>query len=266
MIYRTFTTFKHHTTMIQWKVRLRASTIHLGLSLLVAAMAATLVFLVWYPYPYREISGGRELFQLVVAVDVILGPLITFFIFNRAKPWSELRRDLAVVGVIQLAGLGYGLWTVFIARPVHLVFEYDRFRVVHAVEVPHDLLPRAAPDVRAMPLHGPTLLAARPFANDTEKMEFTFAALQGLDLGARPELWQPYAQAHARVLSSAKPVGVLKARFPGRSAEIDGVLSRAGLKADRALWLPMVGRKSFWTAFVDPATAVPVGYMDLDSF
>ena len=47
---------------------------------------ALLVFAVWYPYPYREISGGRDLFLLVVAVDVVLGPLITFAVFNRAKP------------------------------------------------------------------------------------------------------------------------------------------------------------------------------------
>jgi len=62
-------------------------------------------------------------------VDVILGPLITLTVFNRSKPRSELVRDLTVVGLIQLAALGYGLWTVFVARPVHLVFEYDRFRV-----------------------------------------------------------------------------------------------------------------------------------------
>jgi len=122
--------------MTDWKFRLKAAAVHLCISLLVAGCAAWLVFGVWYPYPYREISGGRELFMLVVTVDVMLGPLITFIVFDRRKPRRELGRDLALVGLIQLAGLGYGLWTVHAARPVHLVFEIDRFRVIHAVDVP----------------------------------------------------------------------------------------------------------------------------------
>ena len=128
----------HHTASFDWRSRLRAATIHLGLSAIVAVLAALLVFALWYPWPYGEISGGRELFRLVVAVDVVLGPLITFTIFNRAKPRRELRRDLAVVVLLQLAGLGYGLWTVQLARPVHLVYELDRFRVVHQVEIPEE--------------------------------------------------------------------------------------------------------------------------------
>ncbi|NTV87211.1 MAG: pilus assembly protein, partial [Burkholderiaceae bacterium] len=122
--------------MTDWKIRARAAAVHLCISLLVAGVAAGLVFGLWYPYPYREISGGRELFLLVVAVDVVLGPLVTFVVFNRTKPRKELVRDLALVGLMQLAGLAYGLWTVHEARPVHLVFEIDRFRAVHAVDVP----------------------------------------------------------------------------------------------------------------------------------
>ena len=77
----------------------------------------------WYPYPYRELSGGRELFALVVAVDVVLGPLITLVIFNPAKTRRHLVMDFTVIGLLQVAALAYGLWTVFVARPVHLVFE-----------------------------------------------------------------------------------------------------------------------------------------------
>ena len=88
----------HHTATFDWRQRLRAAGVHLGLCALVALMAAVLVFFLWYPYPYRVISGGRELFQLVVGVDVIVGPLITFAIFDRAKPRTELRRDLEAQG------------------------------------------------------------------------------------------------------------------------------------------------------------------------
>ena len=48
--------------------------------------------------------------------------------------------DFSVVGLLQLAALIYGLFTVFIARPVHLVFEFHRMAVVHAVDVDPKLL------------------------------------------------------------------------------------------------------------------------------
>lgn len=249
-----------------WKDRFKASGIHLGVSLTVALLAALLVFGLWYPYPYREISGGRELFMLVVTVDVILGPLITLAVFNRNKPWTELRRDLGVVVLIQLAALGYGLWTVFVARPVHMVFEYDRFRVVHAIDVPPELLLQTPPEVDALPLTGPTLLALRPFRNDKEKMDATLAALQGVPLSARPDLWQPYAKSISEILLAAKPVSELKFRLASQAGAIEHVLSDAGRTSQATVYLPLVGRKSFWTVFLDPVTAQVVATMPLDSF
>ena len=225
-----------------------------------------LVFGIWYPYPYRELSGGRELFLILVTVDVILGPLITLAIFNRAKPRKELRRDLAVVGLIQLAALGYGLWTVFVARPVHLVFEIDRFRVVHAIDVPIDLMDKVPEGIDAMPLGGPTPLSVRPFRSRQESSDATLAALQGIALGARPDLWEPYAAGRARILEAAKPAEQLKSRFASKAAEIDAALAKAGRQASNTVYLPLAGRKAFWTAFIDPATADVVAFLPLDSF
>ena len=254
------------TSSAFWHDRLKASAIHLGLSLTIALLAGLLVFGIWYPYPYREISGGRELFLLVVTVDVILGPLITLAVFNRSKPMGELRRDLVIVVLIQLAALGYGLWTVSVARPVHMVFEIDRFRVVHAIDVPPEMLDKAPPGVDAMPITGPTLLAVRPFRDQKESSDATIAALQGAQLGFRPDLWQPYAQAIPEVLKAALPVQALKARFANRAPEIDRLLTVAGVKPDSVVYLPLVGRSAFWTVFLDPVDARVVATMPLDPF
>lgn len=254
------------TSALQWKDRLRASTIHLGISLLIGALAGLLVFGLWYPYPYRDTSGGRELFLIVVAVDVILGPLITLTVFNRNKPRNELVRDLTTVGLIQLAALAYGIWTVFVARPVHLVFEYDRFRVVHAIEVPDELLSQAPADVRKMPLTGPTVLALRPFRDVNEEGGATLMALQGLPLSARPDLWQAYPQARQRVLAAAKPLDELHRRFAQQSSVIDTAVAQTRQNADTLRYLPMVARKTFWTVLVDAGSAEVRGFVPLDSF
>jgi hypothetical protein len=252
--------------MINWKERRTASAVHLGISLCIAALAGLVVFGVWYPYPYRDISGGRELFLILVSVDVAIGPLITLVVFNRQKPRTELRRDLAFVGVIQMMALAYGLSTVAQARPVHLVFEIDRFRVVQGVDVPKELLARQTAKVDAMPWLGPTLLAVRPFHSDRERLDATLVALRGLQLGARPDLWEPYEAAKPRVLKAAKPVAQLKQRFSERAGDIDAALKAAGRNPNTTDYLPLVGRRAFWTAFVDPVTADVVGFMPLDPY
>lgn len=249
-----------------WKDRLQASAVHFALSAFVAALAALLVFGLWYPYPYREISGGRELFLLVVTVDVIMGPLITLAIFDRRKPYAELRRDLAIVVLLQMSALGYGLWTVAMARPVHMVFEIDRFRIVHAIDVPPEMMAQAPAGISALPYMGPSLLGLRPFKDGQEQMEATMAALQGVSLGFRPDLWQTYDASRKDVLRVAKPVGQLKARFPEHSTAIDAALAGKGEAADAAQYVPLAGRKDFWTVLVDGRNADVLGYLPLDSF
>lgn len=261
----------HHTTMTPpspsfWKDRLQASAVHFSLSVLVAALSALLVFGLWYPYPYREISGGRELFMLVVAVDVIMGPLITLAIFDRRKPWKELRRDLFIVVLLQLSALCYGLWTVALARPVHMVFEIDRFRIVHAIDVPDELLPQTPKGLSARPYTGPSVLGLRAFKDGQEQMEMTMAALQGVQLGFRPDLWQDYAASRQDVMRVAKPVGELRQRFPAQVAAIDAALAGQGAAADAARYLPLAGRKDFWTVLVDGRNGDILAYLPLDSF
>ncbi|MFM2276079.1 MAG: hypothetical protein RL211_1951 [Pseudomonadota bacterium] len=249
-----------------WKDRFRASGLHLGISLVLAAFAGALVFGLWYPFPYREISGGRELFWLLVSVDVVLGPLITLAIFDRRKPGRELVRDLALVGLIQLAALGYGLWSVFVARPVYLVFEYSRFVVVHAVDVPQELLGQAPPGLQSLPLTGPGLLSLRPFKDEAERMSATFAALQGAALSARTDFWQSYAAGAADVLRVARPVAELRARFAHRAAVIDGALAGLGREAGGLVYVPMVSRQLSWTVLLEPGSAQVLGFLPVDSF
>jgi hypothetical protein len=251
------------------KSRLLAAGIHLMLSLVVAAAAAWLVFGIWYPYPYREISGGRELFFIVITVDVVMGPLLTLTVFNRNKLARELRRDLSIIGLLQIAALVYGLWTVSVARPVHLVFEIDRFRVVHAIEVTDAELAQAPPELQQLPWTGPTLLSMRAFRDDKEKIDMTLVALGGAPLGARPGLWQGYEKAGPQIQVAAKPLGNLKTRFPAQAGLIDSALKSApgASKSGATLgYLPIAGRDKYWTALLDLNTTKVIAFVPIDSF
>lgn len=251
--------------MIIWRDRFKAFGIHLTISLLIAALAALLVFFVWYPYPYREISGGRELFAILVTIDVILGPMLTLSIFDRNKSRRALVFDFAVIGLAQLLALGYGLFTVFAARPVHLVFEYDRFRVVHAIDVPREMLPKTPAGIEALPLTGPTVLSVRRVTNE-EKADVGMQELAGLPVSARPDFWQPYGKARSEVLQQSKPVSELKARFAAKASLIDQGIKASGRPIEKLRYLPLAGRKEFWTALIDPDDGKMLAAIALDPY
>lgn len=247
------------------KGRLRAFGIHFSISVAIALIAAFVVFFVWYPYPYRELSGGRELFLILITVDVIIGPLLTAVIFNRNKSRRALLFDLSLISVMQLLALGYGLSTVTVVRPVHLVFEYDRFRVVHAADVPQSLLSKTPAGIEALPLTGPTVLSTRNVL-PAEKADVVMAELGGLPIGARPDFWQPFEEAKAEVLAQAKPIAELKARFPAQNAIIEQAVATSGHSAEKLGYLPVVGRKDFWTALIDSETGKIVATIPLDPY
>lgn len=239
---------------------------HFLISALILLVVGGLIFFVWYPHPYRVLAGGLNLFLLVAAVDVVLGPVCTFAVASAKKSLKELRMDVALIAILQMGALSYGAWTVFQARPVYLAFEIDRLRVVHAIDVDPDLLAKSAPGFRSLPVRGPELVAVRPFASAAEKMDVTMAALQGVDIGARADLWVGYDTQTQAIQSAALPLSALLVAKPEFGPAIQAGLVSAGLKLDGARYLPVAGRNSFWTAILSPQDARPVLFLPVDPY
>lgn len=246
--------------------RLRMGGMHLVVSLLVALLAAALVLLVWYPAPYRSLSGGLHLFSLLVVVDVMLGPLATTVVSKPGKPVREWRTDVALIALVQCAALAYGLWTLHQARPVYMAFEVDRLRVVHAVDVPSELLGRAPEDLQKLPMTGPGWVAVRPLANSAESMEATFAALQGVHMAFRPDLWMPYEHAGEAIRREAQSVMELMEREPALRQPLQQALDQHGVAVSDVIYLPVVSRAQFWTALLQTNTLKPFAYLPLDPY
>ncbi|MCW5665114.1 MAG: pilus assembly protein [Piscinibacter sp.] len=245
--------------------RLKASGAHLLISVGVAALAAVLVLQVWYPREYSTLAGGRELFWLLVSVDVVVGPLLTFVAFNLRKPRGELVRDLSVIAVLQLAALGYGLHTVYLARPVALVFEVDRFRVVAANDVYLEELPQARPEFGSLSLTGPRVIGARTSQGGEERLRAIDLALKGYDIGQRPAYWQPYSESRDAALARARPVGLLLERYAKDADRLRTKLAELHLAPDKARFLPVMARADGWVALLD-ASGELVGFAPYDGF
>lgn len=255
---------QHSLARLQVGGRARAALIHLGFSAAVAALAALLVFGLWYPAPFSEISGGRELFFIVIAVDVVLGPIITFAIFNRNKPWSELRRDLAIVVLLQLAGLAYGLYTAAEVRPVVVALEGTRLRVVRAIDLHGANLTAAPPEFRRLPLWGVRYVATRP-PNASEKSLALDMGLKGIDIGMRPEFWLPPLATGVAMAQARQPLAKLHKLYPNRATELDAAIASTGRPADTLSYLPILARRTDWVALVAEDGNV-VGFAPFDGF
>lgn len=249
------------------KAALRAAFAHFGASLVVAVLAAVLVFGLWYPYPYRELAGGRELFFLIMVVDVVCGPLLTFVLFNPKKPKWELRSDLGLVVLIQLGALAYGVYTLAMARPVYLVYEVDRFRMVSVADIqPGELKPQSG-GLHRLPWTGPQVIGVREPANAEEKLKSLDLSLQGNEPSARPDWWVSYDQNKEQVLSRAKPLQILRDRHSSRSDVIDQAVRESGLTEVDLKWLPLTGFKSTaWVVLVDAKTAHVKAFAPVDGF
>jgi hypothetical protein len=249
-----------------WWPRTKAASFHLGLSALIASFSGALVFFVWFPFPYREISGGRSLFELVVAVDMVLGPLLTWVVFDVRKPRKELVRDVATIGVLQLSALAYGLWSVYLARPVYLVYEVDRFVVVSAADVDPEDLPGALPAFQRLPAHGVRLIGVRDSRDGQERLRSFELALAGKDRSLRPDYWQELDEANLKELSQrAKPLRNLMVPLSTDKNAVKTWLETNGRKEGELLYLPVTGSNAIWTALLDAQSLKIVGYVPIDS-
>lgn len=254
---------------------LRAAAVHLLISVAIAGVVALLVFGAWFPSPWRELVGGTELFWLIVGVDVVCGPLLTLVVFAPTKPRAELRRDLVFVAMVQLVALGYGVHTLSYARPVALVYEVDRFRVVTFADLEESeasTAPAWAQPWSLAPLH---TVGLRPVATNQEKIASVDASLQGVEPSQRPGWWQDYSLSVSRVLQRAHPIVQLRTRHPDQTALLAAELARAvrdrqpgeTRNPEALLWMPLVSRRATdWVVLLDPTSARPRGYIHADGF
>lgn len=228
--------------------RYKASFTHLTISALVAGVAYLAVRYFWYPGPLFEVAGGLELLLVVICVDVTLGPLITLIIYKPGK-WG-LKFDLAVIGILQVAALAYGLEAIAESRPVYITFVKDRFELVRAGELDPADVAQGAPGFQSLSWFGYRLAGARMPRDPNEQLKhMDLAIIGGKDIQMFPKLYVPYDQIAPEAARAAAPMARLKKLNPDRVAEIDSLVRGAGGESELG-FLPMRAGKRDMTVVV----------------
>lgn len=242
--------------------RHRAALIHLSISAGVASAVVAVLILVWYPPPLFSASGADLLAMTIIGVDVVIGPLLTWIVFQPGK-WG-LKFDLWCIGIAQTIALGYGLYVMSISRPVFIVATIDRLVVVHAIELDAADL-EAAPYAagRRLSWLGPVLLAAERPADPKAAERLLFAALGGKDLQHFPQYYTALAT-QADVLRRHH-IGPERLRDldPDAARRLSEILDQPDCR-DRCVVLPLEARQRAITAVVDLSGAKLRALIDLD--
>lgn len=230
--------------------RYKAAAIHLFFSCLILATIFLLIAYVWYPHKLFGLAAGFELLRLIVVVDLIIGPLVMLIIFDAKK--KLIKMDVAIILVCQIGFMSYGMWSMFSARPVFLVFSEKHFYLVRANEIESkDLLAAKNEEFHHLPLSGPINVGAVIPNSSTVQQDLIFAGLGGMGIQNLPQYFVPYEQVAGEVLKAGKTLqgmGVDVATKQ-RISDYEKNVSRSGL------YLPMVNKSTPLIVVIDPKTA-----------
>ncbi|WP_338456853.1 hypothetical protein [uncultured Alteromonas sp.] len=110
--------------------RYQAFAVHMAISLVIFFILLVCITQYWYPGILFDTGNGWKAIGMIVGIDLVLGPLLTFIVFNHNK--NSLKFDLAIIALVQTAALVYGTWTIHQTRPVALAFINNSFHTIYA--------------------------------------------------------------------------------------------------------------------------------------
>ncbi|WP_331353219.1 TfpX/TfpZ family type IV pilin accessory protein [Cellvibrio sp. UBA7671] len=243
------------------KLRLIASLIHFGLSALVAMVFSGVVFGLWYPNQLDIATGVTSIFLLVLGVDVVLGPLLTLIVFNPLK--KELKRDLFIIVMIQLAALFYGVRSVYQGRPIYVAFNIDRFDLVQASDItPKSFADAKLEQFKSVPRWGAELVFARRPDDPDERRELLFGALSGgADLAYIPKYYDSYSNNAAFVSAKIRELNELIGFNPDSKAQVERLIEK--YPPAEFGYLPLRASRQDMTLILNKKTAAIVEYVSL---
>ncbi len=232
--------------------KLKASLTHLALSGLVVGGIFLIIFFAWYPYPYFEIRGAGGIVLILIGVDLVLGPLLTFIVYKPKK--KTLVFDLSVIVIIQLAALVYGVSAIFEERPYFMVYAVDRFTLLAEKDV--DFSEIADRSLREKPGIGPVMVLAKmpedPQEQQNLMMEVVFENKPDLD--RRPKYWVPYRENLDIVFARTKTLQELKKQREAVAGLVDKIVASHDGVIDDLAFAPMIGKNGDFAIVLERKT------------
>ena len=203
--------------------RLKFFLSHLSISLIIALLVIGLVFFVWYPFSLAIAVGVTHIFLMLLAIDVIIGPILGVLVYKEGK--KSLKFDLTVIILLQLSALCYGIYSIEQGRPAWLVYNVDRFELVRKNEIVDQNINQAQPQFQEPSWLKPQFVATE-FAKDANKRSDDMFAevLGGISIAQRPERYVELNKAKKQMQQRAQKLELLQQY--NNKADVEKILAK----------------------------------------
>ncbi|MFI8010095.1 TfpX/TfpZ family type IV pilin accessory protein [Acinetobacter sp. ABJ_C4_1] len=230
---------------------------HLLISFLFAFFILMWVFFVWYPQPLAKAVGVIHIFIMLIAIDVILGPTLSFFVYKEAK--KTLKFDLAVIILIQILALGYGLYSIAQGRPAWLIYNVDRFELVRNNEIIEANIQITQPQFRSPSWFNPQFAAVKVPKNKEERSKSMFEEIfSGISSAQRPELYVDLVQVKPLIRNKVQNLNELEKFNPKQ--QVENILKKY---PEANAWVPLKANAVDMVVLMDKNSAQVVKIVDL---
>ncbi len=253
----------HFKTMIKnimFIKKLKASGVHLLLSLVVISLAIGLIITFWFPDSLMLVSNFKEIALLIISIDLVLGPLLTFIVFNTQK--KALKFDLSVIATIQITALTYGLFTLYQAHPVYIAFNIDRFTLISAIDAkPEQAIVK---EFKISKLSSPKLVVAKLPENKKARSDLVIGVVSGEpDIELRPDLYHPYEENISEILAKSLDPNVIFKKSESKE-KLNSFIKKYGKSKEDYAYFPLEGASKNAVWVLDKKTAKPVDIIMTD--
>ena len=240
--------------------RLAAFGIHIAASVAVVGCIGGLMLWLWFPQPWFIHDGGWWVYQIILAVDVVLGPLLTLIVFRRGKP--GLRRDMTFIIALQLGALAYGASTMYQYRPAFVVYGEGNLFTVTWNEVR-----RGTKDVDRLaqftPARGPGFVMLRTPTNPKERLVFrTLRTSDGPSIVSRGDYYDHMTDADWQDLFTRGPsLEDLARQDPAIREDVERFKARNSRPMEQLGFVAVVCRREVIMLIFDRSTRTIIDWL-----
>jgi hypothetical protein len=250
------------------KFRLKAFSLHL----LGSATALTLIlgslYVGWYRWPGWYLADATQVVTVLIGVDLVIGPLMTFVIAGKNKSRRELTRDIGIIVAVQVCALIYGATSLWNGRPQYYAFSENVLQMVQAYDIDSqemELGRRQNPELAPHWYSLPRWIWAPLPSDPVEAKKIVTGAIVGADdVISMPRYFKPWEQGLPQLRAHLKKVDDVAYFSRGEKKRLKERMQAAGFATDQMNTIPLTGRGKPVLALFDLANLKIIGIFTKD--
>jgi len=245
------------------KFRLKAFSLHLLGSTTVLTLILGTLYFGWYRWPGWYLADATPVVTVLIGVDLVIGPLMTFVVASNSKAHHVLARDIAIIVAVQVCALIYGATSLWNGRPLYYAFSETVLQLVQAYEINADSAELGRKQNAGLAPHWYSLprWVWAPLPTDGEEAQKIIAEAisGGADVTSMPQYFKPWDLGLPSLQERLNRVDDVPYFSPTEKKKLKERLHAAGLGTDQLNTMTFTGKGSPVLAVFDLANLKIIG-------